>query len=94
MVVQKYIEKGLPIKYNRNEENIGADRNFLKCIQWASGKYIYLLGDDDILKPGMLKYLLDLLRGKEYGAIHIFQRPAFDLVFPALNTRDEIIKTE
>ena len=31
-VVKSYIDKGLPITYNKNEENIGASRNFLRCI--------------------------------------------------------------
>lgn len=70
-VVQSYIDKGLPITYNRNEENVGADRNFLKCIERSSGKYIWLLGDDDALIPGALKFLLLQIRNKDYGLIHI-----------------------
>lgn len=70
-VVKHYIDAGLPITYNRNPENVGAARNFVKCMEWASGKYILLLGDDDFLKHGALKFLLDELRGKEYGLVHI-----------------------
>lgn len=70
-VVEELLKKGLPITYNRNEKNIGAAGNFVKCMQWASGKYIYLLGDDDILVEGALKYLLDVIRDKDYGLIHI-----------------------
>ena len=70
-VVKKYISQGLPITYNRNHENIGAARNFIKCMEWASGKYILLLGDDDIFKPRAIKYLLDIIRDKDYGLIHI-----------------------
>lgn len=51
-VVKGYIDKGLPINYSKNEENIGASRNFLRCMQRASGKYILLLGDDDVLNLG------------------------------------------
>jgi len=72
-VVKKYISQGLPITYNRNESNIGAAGNFVKCMQWASGKYILLLGDDDVLKQGALKYILDMLRGKDYGLLHLNQ---------------------
>ena len=72
-VVKSYIDKGLPITYSKNEENIGASRNFLRCMQRASGKYILLLGDDDVLNPGTLKFLLDILRGKDYGLVHIHQ---------------------
>lgn len=73
MVVKEYIQMGLPITYNRNEENIGAARNFIKCMQYASGKYIYLLGDDDILEDGALVYLLAAIRNKDYGLIHIHE---------------------
>ena len=72
-VVNAFIEQGLPITYNRNEQNIGAARNFVKCMQWASGKYILLLGDDDVLVPGALKYLLGLIRNNDYGLIHLNQ---------------------
>lgn len=73
MVVKEYVQKGLPITYNRNEENIGAAGNFVKCMQWASGKYIYLLGDDDILEDGALLYLLNTMRNNDYGLIHIHE---------------------
>lgn len=70
-VVEDYIIKGLPITYNRNETNLGAAGNFIRCMNWASGKYILLLGDDDILKPGSVKLILDLLRGNDYGLVHV-----------------------
>ena len=48
-VVDKYIKKGLPIIYSRNDTNIGPDNNFLKCFYAAKSKYLWLLGDDDYL---------------------------------------------
>lgn len=70
-VVQSFIDQGLPITYNRNSENVGAARNFIKCMQWASGKYIWLLGDDDLLNDGAISYIIDLIRNGEYGLIHL-----------------------
>ena len=70
-VVNEYIAAGLPITYNRNDRNLGAAGNFIRCMEWASGKYILLLGDDDIFLPGALKYLLDIIRSGNYGLIHI-----------------------
>ncbi|SMG16801.1 glycosyltransferase family 2 protein [Fibrobacter sp. UWB13] len=70
-VVQSFIDQGLPITYNRNPENVGAAGNFIKCMQWASGKYIWLLGDDDLLKDGSISYILDLIRNGDYGLIHL-----------------------
>lgn len=70
-VVQSFIDQGLTITYNRNPENVGAAGNFIKCMQWASGKYIWLLGDDDLLKDGAVSYILDLIRNGDYGLIHL-----------------------
>lgn len=71
LVVQSFIDQGLPITYNRNPENVGAAGNFIKCMQWASGKYIWLLGDDDLLNDGAISYILDLIRNGDYGLIHL-----------------------
>ena len=75
-VVDKYIQLGIPITYNRNECNLGAAKNFLQCMRWASGKYILLLGDDDILKAGAINTILSKLRENDYGMIHIHRHPS------------------
>lgn len=49
------------IKYIRNEVNIGPDANFLQCMNLASGKFTYLLSDDDILVEGALEKILNYL---------------------------------
>lgn len=69
-VVKSFIERGIPIAYNRNSENLGSDGNFLYCINNAKGKYIWLLGDDDYLLEGTLDYLLSFM-SEDYGLIHI-----------------------
>jgi glycosyltransferase involved in cell wall biosynthesis len=71
-VVKGFIEQGLPITYNRNPENVGAARNFIRCIQWSNGKYIWLLGDDDFLQPGALKLIVDTLKEGEFGLLHLY----------------------
>lgn len=73
-IVKKHLDQGEPIIYNRNTENIGAARNFIKCIQLSTGKYVWLLGDDDFLKEGALKLLIDTLKKQEYGLIHLYVR--------------------
>lgn len=70
-VVSSFIEEGVPIVYNCNSKNLGADGNFLKAINLASGKYIYLLGDDDYLDDYVIKKLLDVLRYRECGLVYI-----------------------
>lgn len=70
-VIQKYIERGVPIKYICNERNIGADDNIVQCFKKGKGKYIWVLGDDDFLKNGALKTIINNIQGKDYGLIHL-----------------------
>lgn len=50
------------IVYILNDENIGGDRNFLKCIQCANGVYVWLFGDDEIYIKGSIRRILHELR--------------------------------
>lgn len=70
-VVQGYIDLGYPIMYHRNEENVGVERNFLKCFYAVRTQYMWLLGDDDFLKDGSLTYVVNLLQKNEYGYIYL-----------------------
>jgi len=70
-VVKRWLSQGLKINYIRNQSNIGPDDNFLQCFRKASGKYILILGDDDILLPGALGAILSVLKSGEYGIVHI-----------------------
>lgn len=49
-------------KANRNPENIGWMRNFQYLINAATGKYIWIVGDDDPIKLGTLAYVLKFLK--------------------------------
>lgn len=70
-VVGKYILAGAAIRYVKNEENIGPDRNFLQCFRMAAGRYVLIFGDDDILLDGSIKKILDVLEKDDYGIVHL-----------------------
>ena len=70
-LVSEFVESGAKIIYNRNDANLGSTGNFLKCMHLATGKYILLLGDDDYLASGALRYLISCLKDKNYGLLHI-----------------------
>jgi glycosyltransferase involved in cell wall biosynthesis len=59
----------------RRETNIGPDANFCDAPHQAQGQFLLLVSDDDILLPGAVALLLDLIR----------ENPEMDAV--ALNTR-------
>lgn len=56
--------KKLPITYNRNAENLGIPRNFLKVVDMAKGEFVWLLGDDDLLVPEAIGKICALINDK------------------------------
>jgi abequosyltransferase len=62
----------IAIKFVCNKENIGADRNFLKAVSEASGKYCWLMGSDDKLASGSIVKILNKL--KENHTIYLLNR--------------------
>lgn len=59
-VVESF-KKKLPIRYRKNELNVGVARNVLKVVDMAQGDFVWLIGDDDLLLPNALKSLSDLI---------------------------------
>lgn len=71
IVIKKYIDYGCKIEYYRNDKNLGFDRNFASCFSKAKGKYVWVLGDDDIILFGHLNLILDLLEANNFGVIYL-----------------------
>ncbi len=72
---KEYVSRGLKLEYHRNKENIGPDRNFELCFRSGKGKYIWLLGSDDIPVRGYLPKLITQLKSNDYGLFHISIKP-------------------
>lgn len=52
-----------PFKYYTHTSNIGAVANFIKCTtELATGKYVWLLGDHNLMQPNGIKDLLKILK--------------------------------
>lgn len=49
------------IRYFRWDSNVGADRNFLKVIELATGDYCWFMGSDDRIESGALQHILSQL---------------------------------
>jgi len=56
------------LRYVVQAENIGLDRNMMTVIRMGTGRYIYPIGDDDVLPDGSLKAILRELE-KDYDVI-------------------------
>lgn len=48
--------------YSKNCENLGADRNYLRVVELASGEYCWLFGSDDTLVPGAIGGIMQELQ--------------------------------
>ena len=51
-----------PIRYVRNRENLGGQKNYLQCFDLARGDYIKFLNDDDLLAPTCVEVMAACLR--------------------------------
>jgi abequosyltransferase len=70
-LLEQHRRQGLSFRAILNETNIGADGNFVQCFTEASGKYVWIIGDDDILAPKGLRPIVELLSGNEFDILHL-----------------------
>lgn len=61
--------RGMLLRYIRNKDNLGSDVNIAQCFNEAAGRYVIIMGDDDLFIDGALLSLIRHLRRAEYGMI-------------------------
>lgn len=89
--VSSFQKRGLPIFYHRQENNLGPDGNFNYCFKQAHGKYMWLLGSDDIPLRGILPLLMSHLRVKDYGLFHFRKSPDGKSLYREYEDNNEIL---
>ena len=72
-IIEKYNTLGLNIIYKKNPYDIGSDKNIAQCFNMAKGKYVHIIGDDDIYFANSLEKIINVINDGEYGSI--FLRP-------------------
>ena len=50
--------KNIQIVYSINKENIGPDRNYIRCVEIAHGDYAWIMGSDDKVNDDVLDIVL------------------------------------
>jgi glycosyltransferase involved in cell wall biosynthesis len=61
-VVQEYaVRHPGKIVYSENEQNLGYDRNIRHLVELARGQFCFFMGNDDLLCPGALRHVAELL---------------------------------
>lgn len=61
-VIINYQKEYPNIVYFRWSENMGADRNYLKCVEIAHGEYCWLMGSDDAITEGAIFKIFEYLK--------------------------------
>jgi abequosyltransferase len=69
--VQEFQHRGLPLRYLRNSENTGADRNIVQCFEQSLGEYVWVFSDDDLMAPGTVGRILDTLSADSYDLVFV-----------------------
>ncbi len=72
----------ISIQDNYNLENIGPTNNYKKLVSLSKGRYVWLVGDDDILYKGILKEILENINFNK-GLIFLNHR--------AVNNKNEVL---
>lgn len=67
------------IRWQRNEENLGASRNLLAVMRLARGKYAWVLSDDDMPVPGAVARVIDVIRARPELAYLFVSRRLVDV---------------
>ena len=62
-VITQYISLYPEIRYYRELENSGIDKDYDKAVGYAKGEYCWLMTDDDLMKPDAVKNVLAKLDG-------------------------------
>jgi abequosyltransferase len=70
-IMREELQIGTRLTYIRNPENIGSDANFLQCYERASGRYVWVMGDDDVLAPYALQRIVECLSGDEIELVYL-----------------------
>lgn len=71
------------IQYFRNDANVGFDRNVDLLFKRGSGQFVWMMGDDDTLKPHAIHHVLKLI--EQHPELHLLQ-VNFDQFDRALTT--------
>lgn len=61
-IVEGLVRRYPVLRYERNQTNIGADRNFVEVLRRASGTYVWILSDDDFIVDGAVREILRIIK--------------------------------
>ena len=61
-ILRSYENKYPNLRYIRRNRNEGVDRDYSTAVELSSGEYCWLMTDDDLLRPGALRTVLNAIQ--------------------------------
>ncbi len=55
----------------RHARNVGPDENFCRCLAAATSRFVWLIGDDDLPKTGVIARVVDLLESRDPDLLYL-----------------------
>jgi glycosyltransferase involved in cell wall biosynthesis len=77
-VVEQAQQADPRIRYVRNDANLGLDGNIIKAIATASGNYVFLFSDDDVLLPGSEAAILSAIESSRPSLLYLDHAGVWD----------------
>lgn len=68
--LQEIEKRDKRVVLNQNEQNLGITRNYYSCLNYASGKYVMLLSNEDQIPNDFEEVVFALLKENKYNAIY------------------------
>jgi len=70
-IINKFKNQLIPIIHLKNNVNLGFDGNFESCFSKATGKYVWIFGDDELLFNNALPKIIDILKNNDVGCLYL-----------------------
>lgn len=70
-VIARFQSDGLALKSSLNDVNLGPDANIHRCFELAHSKYVWIIGDDDVVSQDAVSKVLSYLAVADYDLIYL-----------------------
>lgn len=91
-LVRKYMNKYTNLTYNRNESNIGPEKNIMKLLEISLGEYVNIHGDDDYFNNGIIYQIINMIYDNRECAVMYALPKSSELNIKQGNGVNEYIK--
>ncbi len=74
-IAKKFTASHHYIRYVRNKTNIGSDNNFTKAFWSARGRYLWMIGDDELLFDNAIPWIINHCETTVFGCAYLYSIP-------------------